>query len=173
MFNKFKISYDRGVTLVELLIVIAVISILVSGFVALINPLQKIGQANDARRKSDLSQLANALELYYHDNGKYPTSTLTFTISVAGWGTAWLPYIPKVPIDPSSSNSYAYFSPNTPACSNNQCYYLYANLQTKNDQQLCTSGGKGVCASIAANGIPANACKSTCNYGISSSNTSP
>lgn len=51
-----------GFTLVELLIVIAIIGLLASGLMMILNPVAQIQKANDARRKSDLGQVQKALE---------------------------------------------------------------------------------------------------------------
>jgi len=61
---------EFGFTLIELIIVIAIIGILsVMGLI-------KIGDANesarDARRVGDLSQMRSALALYFFDNDHYP-----------------------------------------------------------------------------------------------------
>lgn len=60
----------KGFTLVELLVVIAIIGILASiGIVAISGARIK---ARDAKRVSDLTQIASALELYYADQAAYP-----------------------------------------------------------------------------------------------------
>ena len=59
----------RIFTLIELLVVVAIVGILASGLMAVINPAARIGQARDAQRKSDLHQIQTALEAYYNDNG--------------------------------------------------------------------------------------------------------
>lgn len=60
-----------GFTIVELLIVIVVIAILAGlSYVGYANMQAK---ARDSTRLSDIAQIAKALELYYADNGEYPT----------------------------------------------------------------------------------------------------
>jgi general secretion pathway protein G len=85
----------RGFTLVELLIVIAIIGILVSlGTVSYSSAQQK---GRDGRRKSDLRSIQNAWEQYYADNDAvYPSSCSV--------GTTYLPA--GVPTDPKSGASY-------------------------------------------------------------------
>jgi len=56
----------------ELLIVIAIIVILGILLIVLLNPLQQICKANDAKRKHDLSVLNKVFEDYYNDKGCYP-----------------------------------------------------------------------------------------------------
>ncbi|MFA5178489.1 MAG: prepilin-type N-terminal cleavage/methylation domain-containing protein, partial [Candidatus Paceibacterota bacterium] len=57
-------------TLIELLVVIAIVGIL-SGFV-LVSLNSATDSANDARRKSDLSQIVKALLVYNTSNPTYP-----------------------------------------------------------------------------------------------------
>jgi prepilin-type N-terminal cleavage/methylation domain-containing protein len=60
-----------GFTLLELVIVIAIISILFSIIVTVINPAQKIAKAYDSQRLSDMNALNKALQQYYIDNSSY------------------------------------------------------------------------------------------------------
>ena len=60
----------RGFTLIEILVVIAVIGILASLILVGLSSVQKRGR--DARRIADLREAQHALELYFTKNGKYP-----------------------------------------------------------------------------------------------------
>lgn len=173
MFTKFKLYAEKGITLIELLIVSGVIAVLVTGVVVIINPLQKIGQANDSKRKADIAQLQRALEIYYQDNGQYPASTGSNSITDANWGDPWQPYMAVVPKDPSNGQNYVYYTPTTGTCNNYQCYYIYANLQRgKNDPQACSPGTGNACTNAVTYTL-SNSCGGICNYGVSSPNTSP
>jgi len=174
VLNK-KLSSPRGFTLVEMIVVIGLMGIIISTALAIINPFAQLQKANDAHRKSDLEQLQHAVELYYQDKGSYPQSSANFQImngaTTVGWGNTWSPYMTTLPKDPTFSNTYVYYSP---ASSNGQTYYIYANLERgTTDKQACNSGN--ACQSIgSAAGFPtANACGGVCNYGVSSSNVSP
>jgi len=61
---------NKGFTLVELLVVMAILGVLVT----LIGTAFRTAQARgrDVQRKSDLKQIANALELFFNDYGFYP-----------------------------------------------------------------------------------------------------
>jgi prepilin-type N-terminal cleavage/methylation domain-containing protein len=67
-------SFQKGFTLIELLIVIAILGILAAGILVAINPVQKINQANDANMKSNVGQIATALQAYYTTNQAYPAA---------------------------------------------------------------------------------------------------
>lgn len=78
---------QRGFTIVELLIVIVVIGILAAITVVAYSGIQDRG--NNAKRKADLAAMAKSLELYYVDNGRYPTvvgpGAPTVCLSSPGW----------------------------------------------------------------------------------------
>jgi type II secretion system protein G len=166
-----KAFFERGITLIELLLVISVLGILATGALAVLNPIEQIQKSSDAKRKTELTQIQRALELYYQDAGRYPTSSTNYRITVGAttynWGTPWQPYISRLPSDPSSGRSYVYYSPN------GQTYYLYANLERGNkDTQACNSGN--ACTSLSGAGFPSsNACGGICNFGVSSPNVTP
>lgn len=69
----------RAFTLIELLIVIAIIGILAAVVIVLLSSAKP--KARDAQRKSDLNQIGKALELYHSENDLYPVTGLG-----NGWG---------------------------------------------------------------------------------------
>lgn len=62
----------RGFTLVELLIVIALISILSVAVLATINPIEQTNKARDAKFKNDAAEVLSAYERYYASQNAYP-----------------------------------------------------------------------------------------------------
>lgn len=75
-------SHQRGFTIVELLIVIVVIGILAGLVISTFSGVQ--GRARDAQRQTDIKAVATQLEVYYIDNGSYPTASNINTTTLKG-----------------------------------------------------------------------------------------
>jgi prepilin-type N-terminal cleavage/methylation domain-containing protein len=89
-----KKKLSQGFTLIELIIVIAVIALLAAATFVAINPAKRVGDANNARRWSDVTAIADAYQAYLVDNsGTAPTSTtagITYSITTTTWsGTGY------------------------------------------------------------------------------------
>lgn len=99
-------------TLVELLIVIALIGVLASLGLAYNAGAQ--AKARDAKRKSELDAVSKALELAKTDSVTYSYPNVgvnngsTSCCTQSAWGTAWTPYIPILPKDPKNTGVYSY-----------------------------------------------------------------
>ena len=61
-----------GFSLIELLIVVALLGILSSSVVVAANPTKRLAQARDAQRKTNIGEIANALQANYTTFGQYP-----------------------------------------------------------------------------------------------------
>lgn len=74
----------KGFTLVELLIVIALIAILSVAVLATINPIEQANKAKDSTVQNDAAEVLNAYERYYAAQSSYPwvdvTSPATGTV---------------------------------------------------------------------------------------------
>ncbi|MFA6271877.1 MAG: type II secretion system protein [Patescibacteria group bacterium] len=68
-----KSKHPNGFTLIELLVVIAIIGLLATIAVVALNSART--DARNVKRKADLSQIANALEIYYDRYGRYPDNS--------------------------------------------------------------------------------------------------
>lgn len=85
----------RGFTLLELMIVVAIIGILAA--VAIPNYIDATDEAKAARIQADLATIGAAVEIYRVKTGKYPSS-LEALVSDSGTG-GQLKAVPKPPVD--------------------------------------------------------------------------
>jgi prepilin-type N-terminal cleavage/methylation domain-containing protein len=86
----------KAFSLIELLIVVALIGILTAIASASYSTMQK--KARDNRRVSDMKALQNAFEQYYGDNNAYSNDCLLA-----------ITYLPSgLPVDPKNSTPYEY-----------------------------------------------------------------
>ena len=93
-----------GFTLIELLVVIGVLAVIAAGIVALIDPVDKLAQANDAKVQNDVGQIATALQSYAAQNsGLYPTSA-EYTAGVLRTSGE----LTTMPTQPTNYTAYAY-----------------------------------------------------------------
>ena len=74
----------KGFTLIELLIVIAILAILATTVVLVLNPAQILAQARDAQRVSDLSSVKSAIALYMATATSTPVVSATATCTITG-----------------------------------------------------------------------------------------
>ncbi len=116
-FTKYLHRLARGFTLIEILIVIAIIAVLASAVLIGLGPVQR--QGRDARRISDLRQTQNALELYYSKCGYYPGTTQASSpcsgfVQISAWSdltnalTGSNIGVPQIPNDPTAGKNYFY-----------------------------------------------------------------
>ncbi len=152
----------RGFTLIELLVVIAIIGILSAVVLASLNTAR--GGARDARRTSEIRQIQYALELYYTENGLYPTC-----LFAGGSCTTVLngsQYMKAVPKDPGSGLQYSYAA--TGSGTNCSGYHLGASMENKKNKALQTGADavpKAVCTGSQADfsGLSYTAAGQLCN----------
>lgn len=62
----------QGFTLLEILLVVAIIAILSAIVIVALNPSKMLANARNVERKSDLKQINSALQQYYIDHREYP-----------------------------------------------------------------------------------------------------
>lgn len=136
-------------TLIEILLVVAIIGILASMITG--SFLSSLRKGRDTKRKADLGSIQKSLELYYEDNGEYPDS-----LDFAGGqfchinGCSTRVYMQRLPSDPTTC-TYLY----THETSNGEGYQLYAAVENTQDQgpgvlqtgygQSCGAGDKCLC----------------------------
>ena len=123
-----RVFSKRGFTLIELLVVIAIIGILASVVLVSLNSARS--KARDAQRKSDITNISLALEMYYDDQStpQYPAALTDDGLDK---------YFPagEVPCDPQNACAaegagYTYTPTGTPPSTYTICTTLENNNPT-------------------------------------------
>ncbi len=143
-------KFTRGFTLIEILLVIAIIGILTVIIVVAINPAKRLAQARDAKRISDVNQIANALQAYYATHASYPNEdAASITESQTGANCWYIWNAGSSLLDPSHKFLESLVTDGAlkrvpiekspvPGGSGNRCSYRYAKSPPGNCG--CTSG---------------------------------
>lgn len=145
--KKFKSSGEgqRGVTIVEIMIVVAFLAVLGVILLVALKPQTQLAKSRDARRKADLNKLKNIFEDYYNDKKQYPPTLPACGQPLSG-------YLDKIPCDPRDSSPYGYTA-------GAQSFRLYAKLEYDKDLSIAQVGCQNNCGPGCAY-----------NWGVSSSN---
>ena len=122
---------NLGFTLIELLIVVVVISILAGIGLTALGRAQR--SARDGDRRSDIETIRGALEEFYADNNRYPSTGIgPMTSALEGGG-----HIGDVPDDPDPTKNYSYEQ-----LASGQAYCIAADLEApKPDDPAGTCNG--------------------------------
>lgn len=138
ILNHIKLR-SAGFTLIEILIVIAIIGVLVGAFITILNPANQLRISRDARRKSDLKQIQAGLELYRSDRGDYPAEDASHTAAICSGVTLAYPcinpqvtYLQSVPKDPKTAGHYYYCRASCGVSGNR--YRIYSCLESSGDR---------------------------------------
>lgn len=99
------INKKNGFTLVELLIVMAILAIMGVILVGILNSIGITNKGRDAKRKKDLNRVKIAFEEYFNDKGYFPDGALVADLtkidkSNCGSSTIFSPYLIPWPCDP-------------------------------------------------------------------------
>lgn len=130
----------KGFTLVELLVVIAIIGLLAT--IAFIALNQARAKARDAKRVSDVRELASALELYYNDQTTpgYPAVDIPTVMAAAILPATYVATVPQAPTPPDNPSGSTVCTAGTgatdPDGTNN---YVYESMKSQQDQAACTA----------------------------------
>ncbi len=153
------LSRLRGFSLIELMIVIAILALMLSGAFAAFGPARSKGY--DARRLSDMKTVQGILESYFVRCGIYPGDRECKAVTVADWNAlrtvlrASKINATNIPDDPAGANLYKYY-----VSANGLHYVLKAKLENPNNEaikgslstddakQLVGSGFSDTCESL-------------------------
>lgn len=89
-----RIRREAGFTLVELLVVIAMITILAA--MAVVQYRNSVQRTQEATLKTNLFRMRDAIDQYYADKGKYPSSLDTLVSEQ---------YLRRIPVDPFTNSA--------------------------------------------------------------------
>jgi prepilin-type N-terminal cleavage/methylation domain-containing protein len=161
---------NKGFTLVELVVVIAIIALLSTGLILVINPLGQVDKLRNNQRVQDLSTIATGLDLYYNDKNCYPKDVPLGE----EWSSSNTVYMKKVPNDPQASKNgdYIYMTDTSSNCP--QWNVIFSKLVNDksdpekkkcnlppeclpsgwNSQWACKSSGTLDCATVTSEKLP-------------------
>lgn len=166
----------KGFTILEIVIILAILVILATIGIALMNPVVQINKANDGRRKGELATMGRILEDFLNDKGRYPRPSEicydagnyipesgTTTCHMCGSNAAspnLAPYLGTLPCDPQTPKSNYIYEVNDE--DEPTLYRIYSRLAITSDPLISQLGCQNGCG-------PYGICQY--NYGVSSSNT--
>lgn len=160
--------YQKGLTLLELVIVITMVGILLIAAFGFLNPFEQFQKAKDSQATSDVAQITTALDVYYNDNSCYP-STIPFGEEWKEGETVYMPLVPEGD-NCSSDGSACYLYAVNGSCpqwnvifaklsespkSGNGCELAEACLpQNYTDEWSCIVSGNVDCSSLSTFSLP-------------------
>lgn len=123
----------KGFTLIEILVVCAIIAILAGAVVAATGPSR--AKARDSRRLSDMTQIRTVLESYFAEqprtNASYPAQTTLEAFNSSVVDALTPEHIAAMPADPNSVTPYLYKT-----VDNGKGYCLAAQLEVTNSVSI-------------------------------------
>ena len=131
MIKKILYKKNKGFTILELLVVVAIIGLLSAVVMASLNSSRSKGR--DAKRIEETRQIINAVELYFNATGKYPSRAQFIVANKAQ--NPLSPYLWPIPRDPKTNAQYNYaglragVTPTNVPCSG---YHIGVSLENNN-----------------------------------------
>ncbi len=155
----------KGFSLIELLVVMAILAVFVIMLVGGLNFINQVNKGGDADRKSDLNRMKISFEDYFNDVGCYPDQALADDLSTdtnCGSLTIFDPWLSPWPCDGSGA-AYRVVVEDSSCPS---WFVVVTDLRNENDTALVGACGFGGCPVYETDPVE------TANYGVSSDNIS-
>ncbi len=113
--RKHRSKFFSGFTLIELLVVIGILAVLLTIVLVAVNPARQFAQANDTKRKSDVTTILNAIGQFEADHKGVLPAGITTTAETIGTGTGnadicldlMSTYVSALPVDPATDSKPA------------------------------------------------------------------
>jgi len=110
------LNREKGFTLLEVLLVVAIIGILAGIVIFALNPNKQLGDSRNSQRKSDVNTILSAVYQYAIDTGSIPSTITTTSTEVCktsvcaglidlGVLTASGKYLVSIPSDPTGAST--------------------------------------------------------------------
>lgn len=134
-FNIFKNAHVAGFSLLEMLIVMAIMGIILT--ISTVSYLTIQQRGRDARRRTDIEQLRTALEIYRSQNGIYPSIAASNTwITAAPLNNPLVTpgYMRSIPTDPNQNATFPYWYKSWNSWQN---YCIAANFEQPSTVSQC------------------------------------
>jgi prepilin-type N-terminal cleavage/methylation domain-containing protein len=163
----------RGFTLVELLVVMAILAIMMMIMIGILNPIALVNRGYDARKKKDVNRIKIAFEEYANDNGGcFPTNDYILgkrngvvdqtknLLSDANCNTnAFAPWLDSWPCTPQGKHFLIFTDPTSPTCA--RWFKIATKLDNLSDTDIPITLSAAMGGEIT---------RYTANYGVSSTN---
>lgn len=146
-----KNDHNSGLTLIELLIVVAIITIFI--LVLLLAYRAQLAKGRDGKRKTDLNKIQKILEDYLNDKDCYPNAdeitevVPSFPDISSICNKDFYPYLSHLPCDPMNNTHYNYYYSVDDGTTCKKWYKIYTKLEDTEDPVIekvgCKTSGCG------------------------------
>jgi prepilin-type N-terminal cleavage/methylation domain-containing protein len=146
-FEILNLKLNQGFTIIELLVVMAVLGILATIIIISINPFEQLARSRDASRKQAISQIGRAIDNYMAFGSDYPAPTSLQSVLESSSDLKIFPTNPDGVSGHCSStsgqgamsiNGYCYNA--TSAGSDPRGAIIYTPLESMVENKNCSSG---------------------------------
>ena len=148
----------KAFTLVELLVVVAILIMMATVMIGVLNAIGITNKGRDAQRKKDLNRIKVAFEEYFNDKGEFPFDYANWNIKSNCKSSVFAPYLNSWPCDPNGQPYNIYVEINK--------FRIITNLENKKDKDIPNGWYIKRDFNMPILGLNVD----TANYGVSSAN---